>query len=425
MKRIIVLAISLSLGTVVLNAQKFERTNAYLGYTHYMKEKDPEELAKAKIAIDKATINTETKDDAKTWTYRGQIYVALYQREFADKMASHKDITDASKKSSLSYLETPITNLIEATSAFLKAKSLDAANKVYVDDYTRGMADCYFYLQNAGISRYNQKQYLEALPLFESASDIVSSDHKFDTINTNNAALCAFNAKIYDKAGNYYRKLADAGYAKGNTWMLLARVYEESGDSAKYNQIISEGLKKYPSDADLLTEDVNIKMAHGQATAAVDELNALVAQRPNDAQLNEVVGNVYDRMANPNGPDGKPTTKPAKYEEFMAKAIQYYSKAIELDPKAFDANYNLGALYYNQSVYYYDQSQLTIADAAKYKTMWEKPLPNAAKYLEAAHTLEPKDITTLLALKACYSQMGDNDNYLRIKEEVKKLQAGQ
>ncbi len=424
MKRIASILIFLSMGTVILNAQKFEVTNAYLGYTHYIKEKDPEELAKAKIAIDKASLNADTKDDPKTWTYRGQIYLALYQKEFNDKMASHKDITDAAKKSSLSYLETPTSNLTEATTAFLKAKSSDV-HKVYSDDYTRGLADCYFFLQNAGIGRFNQKQYADALPMFELASDILSADHKFDTINTSNAAKCAYAGKIYDKAAIGFKKLADVGYGSGNTWMMLGRVYVESGDSAKYIQTITDGLKKYPSDGDLLTEDVNIKMKHGQALAAVDELNALVAQRPNDSQLNAVVGNVYDRMANPNGPDGKPTDKPEKYEEYMAKAIQYYSKAIELDAKDFDANYNLGALYYNQSVYYYDQSQSTIANAAKYKTMWEKPLPDAAKYLEAAHALEPKDMTTLMALKACYSQMSDNDNYLRIKEEIKKLQAGQ
>lgn len=423
MKRIAAVLVFLSMGTVVLNAQKFEVTNAYLGYTHFLKERDPEELAKAKVAIDKASIHPDTKDGAKTWTYRGQIYLALYQMAFNASMAAHKDVTDAAKKSSLAYLETPTPNLMEATSAFLKAKSLDAP-KVYVEECTRGLADCYLFLQNAAIGRFNQKQYVEAVPMFELAADILAADHKFDTINVSNAAKAALSGKVYDKAASGFKKLCDVGYGGGNTWMLLGRVYAESGDSVKYVQTISEGLKKYPSDADLLIEDVNYKMKHGKALEAVNELEILIKQMPNDAGLNATVGNVYDRMANPTGPDGKPAAKPAKYEEYMAKAIQYYSKALELDPKDFDTQYNLGALYYNQSVYYYDQSQSTIVDAAKYKDLWEKPLPNAAKYLEAAHALQPKDMTTLNALKACYSQMSDNDNYLRIKEEIKKLQAG-
>ncbi len=424
MKRIALIIILISLGAINLHAQKNEVTNAWSALNSYNKEKDVDYLMRAKTAIDKATVNPDTKDDAKTWLYRGQIYLAFYQKDFNEKMASHKDITDPGKKSSLSYTEASTANLTEASTAFLRSKALDS-KKVYDAEWAKGLGDCYFYLQNAGISRFNQKQYAEAFPLFESAADVVASDRKFDTLNTSNAAACAYNAKMYDKAAANYKKLTDAGYGKGNTWMMLGRVYEDSGDTAKYFSCISDGLKKYPNDADLLTEDVNIKMSHGQATAAIDELNALVAQRPNDAQLNFVVGNVYDRMANPVGADSKPAPKPKNYEELLNKAVEYYKKALELDPKNFDANYNIGVLYYNQSVEYYNRSQESIADAAKYKDLWEKPLPDAAKYLEAAHALEPKDLTVLGALKAVYGQLSDNDNYLRIKEEIKKVQAGQ
>lgn len=406
-------------------AQKNEVTNAYLGYSHYQKEKNPTELNNAKAAIDKASVHPDTKDDAKTWAYRGNIYLALYQKQFGDVMNTHKDITDAGKKQSMSFAETPTANLIEATNSYLKAKSLDT-KQVYADEHIKpGLGNCYYYLQNAGISRFNQKIYAEAEPLFELAADIPASDKKTDTLNISNAANCAYNGQMWDKAILNYKRLADVGYGKGNTWMMLGRVYAEKGDSVQYKATISEGLKKYPSDADLLTEDVNIKMHDGHAAEAINELNSLVAQRPNDPQLNFVVGNVYDRMANPNGPDGKPAAKPANYEELLNKAAEYYKKAIELDPKNFDANYNLGVLYYNQSVEYYNRSQSTIADAAKYNSLWEKPLPDAAKYLEAAHALNPKDMTTLQALKACYSQMSDTDNYNRVKEEIKKVQSGQ
>jgi tetratricopeptide (TPR) repeat protein len=137
------------------------------------------------------------------------------------------------------------------------------------------------------------------------------------------------------------------------------------------------------------------------------------------------VGNVYDKLANPDSANGHPAPKPKNYEELIGKASTYYKKAIEIDAKNFDANYNLGVLYYMQSMYYYDQSQLSIPDAAKYKTTWDKSLPDAAKYLEAAHAIDPKDLTTLSALKICYGQMGDDANYNRIKEEIKKVQSGQ
>jgi hypothetical protein len=78
----------------------------------------------------------------------------------------------------------------------------------------------------------------------------------------------------------------------------------------------------------------------------------------------------------------------------------------------------------NQSVEYYNRSISTIKDAAKYGTMWEKPLPDAIKYLEKAHELNPKDMNCMLALKQCYGNAGENDKYNAIKEKIKAAQNG-
>ncbi len=428
MKQIAAIFIALLIGTPAMYAQKNRVNDAWSFYNTYIKNegaKDVTYLNKAKAAIDEATVHPDTKDQANTWKHRGNIYLELYREDFNARMSANKDIADGNKRQTMSFQEAPTANLIEATNAYLKGRSLDN-KKVFVSEFTKGLADCYYFLQNVGIAKYNQKEYVGALPMFEMAADIVASDKKFDTLNTSNAALSAFNGKVYDKAAVLYRRLADAGYDKGKTWQQLGSVYLESGDSVKYKATIAEGLKKYPTDADLLTEDVNIKMNEGRMAEAVSQLNALIAQRPDDSNLNFIVGNVYDQIANPTRPDGSPDSiKPKNYDEMVAKAAEYYKKAIELNPKNFEANFNLGVLFYNQGVYYYNLSQSTIADAAKYKDKWEKPLPEAAKYLEAAHALNPTDMVTLQALKTCYSQMGDSDNYVRIKEEIKKLQGGQ
>jgi tetratricopeptide (TPR) repeat protein len=421
MKRYITIIAALVL-TVGVFAQKSEVTNAWGAfYNGYKKSKNPAELMKAKVHIDNATANADTKDDSKTWSYRGDIYLALYQKDFNEKMDAHKDVTDGGKRQSLAYAEAPTTNLVEATNSFLRAKTLDT-KLVYSDIIMPGLANCNYYLQNIGLANYNQTKYGDAVPMFELAYQISSSQKKLDTGCVSNAALCSDNAKMWDHSIKNYKILADAGYKKGNTWAKMANVYLQQGDSVQYKATIAEGLKKYPNDQDLLVEDVNIKMKEGQDQAAIDQLTALVAQRPNDANLNLVVGNVYDRLANPKKADGTDADKPANYEMLLAKAVEYYKKAIELDPNNYDANYNLGVLYYNQSVYYYNMSQSTIKDAAKFGSMWEKPLPDAVRYLEAAHKLQPTALEPLMALKMTYGQMSDNDNYLRVKEEIKKLQ---
>ncbi|GAB4148463.1 MAG: hypothetical protein Fur0041_22020 [Bacteroidia bacterium] len=423
MKKYVFLAAAVMLGVTTLSAQKSKRTTAYMAFEHYKKDKDVSELDKAVLNINEAANHPDTKDDPQTWLYRGNIYMAVYQKDFNANMAAIKDVADAGKKQMMAYVSTPTTSLSEATTSYLKAKTLDT-KKVYPGEIAKGLGDCYFYVQNVGIANYNQQKYAEAYPMFEFAIDISASNGKIDTNNTNNAANSAMYAKNYASSEKHFKKLTEYKYGKGNTWMMLARVYLNSGDSAKYKSTIAEGLKVYPSDADLLVEDVNIKLKENRSKEAVDQLTALIAQRPTDPDLHFVVGNVYDRMANPTGADGKPAAKPAEYEQYLGKAAEHYQKSIELKSNNFDAYYNLGVLYMNQSVEYYNRSQSTLKDAAKYNSMWEKPLPDAIKYLEKAHELDPKDMNTMLALKQCYGNIGNNDGFNKMKEEIKKAQNG-
>ena len=419
MKKVLVIAVALLVSTGAAFAQKAKVTTAYNALNSYNRDKDPADLQKAKINIDEASTNADTKDDAKTWFYRGNVYLALYQADFNATLAKHKDEKDANKKSSMSYVETPTANLAEATNSYLKAKQLD---KVEIYDTRKGLGDCYYYTQNVGIANYNQQKYAEAYPMFDLAMSISAANGAVDTQNINNAAVSALNAKMYEKAIPHFQKLTSINYGKGNTWLLLAQCYNEKGDSVSYKKTIADGLVKYPTDADLLTEDVNIKLKEGKSAEAVKQLENLTSQRKDDPELFFVVGNVYDRMANPSDKDGKPMEKPKNYEELHNKAAENYKKAIEMKPDYFDAIYNIGILYYNQSIEYYNRSNSTIADAAKYGTMWEPPLKVAVEYLEKAHTMDPKDVNTILALKICYGNLGDSDNYNKMKEELKKLQ---
>ncbi len=420
MKKVMVIAAALLVSTGAVFAQKAKVTTAYNALNSYNKGKDPADLQKAKTNIDDASVHADTKDDAKTWAYRGNVYLALYQIEFNAKLALHKDETNPSKKSAMAYVEAPTANLTEATNSYLKGKALDKY-AVY-DDIPKGLGDCYFYSQNIGISNYNQEKYAESYPMFELALAISASSKVTDTVNIDNCAKSALNAKMYDKAIPHLKTLTSLNYGKGNSWLLLAQAYEAKGDSTAYRTTIAEGLKKYPTDSPLLTADVNLKLKDGKKAEAVAQLEALTAQKKDDPELFFIVGNVYDNMANPTDKDNKMAEKPSNYEELHNKAAENYNKAVELKPGNFDALYNLGILYYNQGVEYYNRSNSTIADAAKYANMWEAAFAKSIEYLEKARAIDPKDQNTITALKICYGQIGDSDNYNLMKEELKKLQ---
>jgi tetratricopeptide (TPR) repeat protein len=422
MKKIVLLTVALAFTAgVPLMAQKFDYETAKIALNTYKKERDYESLKKAESLIVKVSQHPDTKDKSKTWSAKGEIYLELYRYDFNKAIEGNKETTDMSKKQSIAYLSVPTKNLITAVDAFKQAKVLDP-NDYNAEQITTGFRDCNAYVQNIAISHFGQRQYSEALSLFEKSIEIAEIRGLFDTLTVNNAAISANNNKSYDRAIIHFDKLSKSGFGKGNSWLMLGRCKLEVKDTTGYEKVIEDGLTLYPQDPELLTESVNIKMRKGKSAEAIGQLDALLKARPNDSQLELVVGNVYDRMANPLDATGKSLEKPANYEELLENAALHYKKAIEIDPNNGDAYFNLGVLYFNQSVEYYTRSTSTIKDAAKYASMWEKPLPEAAKYLEKARELNPTDLNTMKALKMCYGQMGDNDKYKAISDEIKKMQ---
>ncbi len=420
MKKILLItAIALVGGSMPAFAQPAKRTSAFNAWNDYKKSKDPAMLAKARTYIDEVCQHPDTKDETKSWVYRGGIYLAQFSADLLAEKGKIKDVTDAGKLNSMMYAAVPTANLSEAFNAFAKAFTMDA-KKVYESDIIPGLNDCYSHTQNIGIANYNSKKYAEAIPMFEMAAEIKSIRGMTDSLNISNAGQSALNAGNYDKAIANFKKLTEIKFGKANSYVSLAKAYKGKGDNAGYKQAIADGLKVYPDNADLITEDVNMKIAEGRSQDAVDGLNLLISKRSDDPQVRLVVAQVYEHMANPKGADGKDAAKPANYDELVNKAGEHYEKAATMKADYFDAYYGAGILFYNQAVYYYNLAGSEIKDAAKYSGMYEAPAKKAIAMLEKAHLLNPKDMDTMTALKMCYGLIGDNDNYNRIKEEMQK-----
>lgn len=398
------------------------RTSAYMALDHWLSNtpKDPAELKKAMDMIDIASSPESTvSGEAKTWAYRGKIYEEAFGKDLADQSALLKEITDPGKRQMTAFQKVAPDKLMLSVDAYLKCKELDTKN-AYSGEYTvPGLQKCNFYLQNMGVSRYNQKEYSAALPIFEKAISTYVTG-KVDTGLYVNTANCALYGKDYSKALQYYNKLADMKYGKAHTYYQIAQIYKGMNDEAKAKETIAKGLAIYPNDSELLVEDVNDLIKQGKMAEAVNKLNTIVNARPQDGDLRLIVGQVYSRMANPNDAEGKPAPKPANFEELIAKSEEQLLKAVELKPTAYEPLYELSYLYYNQGAEYYNRSNSTIKDAAKYSTMWEAPIKKGIEWQEKALKVNPKDRDIMNMLKTSYGQIGDTENYNRIKEMLKK-----
>lgn len=403
--------------TFTANSQTSKRTSA-LNYLKYG------ELDKALNAINSAINHPKTKEDPRTWWYRGQIYQAIHTSK--EKEYHNLDL-DAADKSFESYKKALLYNfkdpqyhsldiLNNPTDQITFIKLLMSRDTKYVDSeifqdiIMNRYPSLANILVNRGVNQYqNEKNYKKALASFENSLFVSSMAGKLDTPVVYYAALASEKDKNYKTAERYYKMVTKSGYGKdekekASMYFLYSRVFLEQGDTAKYIETLKKGIEKYPKgNSALIVELVNHYLGTNQQNKAFDYLKVAIKSDPTNPNYHYAIGSIFDN--NLKQPDS---------------AIVAYKKAIELKADYFDANYNLGALYYNQGVEITEKANDT-DDNAKYKKLKaeaDNKFKQAIPYLEKAHEINKKDVPTMQSLKLLYYRTGDMDKHNKIKSEL-------
>jgi tetratricopeptide (TPR) repeat protein len=381
--------LTLTIVAVFIAASTFAQTTKVVSAFNYLRNG---QLEKAKINIDEATVNDQTKGQAKTWFYRGNIYLSIY-------------LTKEPKYKALD------TNALQASyDAYQKAVELDpqiSNENLMPPSPMMGLYIIGEQYYNQGVDLYNKKDYLNAMSKFEMTKKINNIFGAKDSTATFNAALCAIQLKDNKKAKSYLEDLTRMNYKQAMVYTQLAGIYKAEGDTNKAAITIGKGRRVFPSDLNLIISEINIYLAKGKTKEAQDLLDLAVAKDPNNATLHFAVGANMDEFGN--------------YEQ----AEKSYLKAIELKADYFDAYYNLGALYVNTAATVMEEAnKLPITETAKYdelKTKADKLLEKALPALETAEKLNPKDYNTLITLKQLYARKGDAEKIKAIDEKIKTL----
>jgi len=358
------------------------------------------QLDRAKESIDKAIVHETTKNDAKTWFYKGNIYLDLL-------------LTENER-----YKNLAADPLNEAYDAYLQAIKLDE-KKEYNDQIKVFLYICGENFYNHGVQKYVESEYQQAMESFEKTININYLWGVVDTVSMYNAALAAELTKDEEnlkKARRYYERLAGQRYSKEGVYISLANMYREEGDTTRALRTIQRGREVSGDNLDLLIAETNIFLAMGKTEEAQENLMKALNRDPNNANLYFAIGSNYDQFAND-------TAKTANERAVaVVEAEKAYSKAIEINPKYFDALYNMGALFFNQGVYITDEANKNIdpsdfkgyeVEKKKADAAFEKALP----YLEKAHEIEPKDINTINSLKQLYARLNMTEKF----NEINKL----
>jgi len=356
------------------------------------------ELDRAKEAIDLAAEHAETKGDAKTWYYRGKIYLAIN-----DNREKFKDLDPESAE--------------KAYMGFLKCLQLDKDGVYKKNTNNENNADgllimCAVRVFNKASIDFNNKDFEGAARHFSELYDafVYDKEKSLPRSNITNESLTYNLYRVYLASGNkakakeYLQKLIDIKYKSPDIYLDMSQLYFEEKDTAKGISYIDMGRNLFDDNMDIINAEIRVYVAQGKMDVLLEKVTKAIVSAPDNEVLQWIQAKVYEQKGE------------------LTKAEEGYKKAIEIKPDYFDALYNLGALYFNNGVAWNNKaSNLPLNASAKmkeYDANAEKEFSNSLLYFEKALTVNDVDRTLLRALKQLYLRRGESDKAKQMDEKL-------
>ena len=354
----------------------------------------------AKTAVQSALKNPETMNDAETWYVAGLLENKIFDLERAKEILGQKSNDD---------VMYPALDRIYPY--FLKAIELDqipdAKGKVklkFTKDIRAIMTANRPYYINAGNYFYEKENYQKAYETWRFYGDmpktpIFEGDEKSIKVqltDTNDiqiryyAAICAIAIPNSDAAIELLNEIKDLGWKENEMYQRLANEFAQKEDTAGFVEILRQGVVKFPQEPWYLLSLVNVNINQERSDEAIDYLQKAIAVSPNDPQLHDVLGLIYESIKD------------------IDKAIENIKKALEINPDYPEALSHMGRLYYNSGIEARAEAdnssdpKLYNEARAKVDDLYKKAIP----YLERAYQLNSDDSDAVFALRNIYYSLG-------------------
>lgn len=449
------------LSLIALSTAAFSQAIVVSAFQYY-RQNQPD---KAKEAIDKAMDDPDAIKEAKTWFYKGNIYLMVYNAAHltdgikkgmkADdlknslgeplSMRNYKKVESGEKWFYPFELTVILSNglvdsyeypyealyksldngklLEDAYEAYQKASSLDP--KIQNFDINpsmpfQGIQVIGSYYYNSGVISYQGGKYEESAYNFAKACETYDAVSKKDNDLLYYTGLAHQAIKDTVKAIKYYNKsISGKDYKNNRAFANLINLYLETNQFDKAKKVMAIAHEVLPADQDLVLTEANIYLKTGETEKAKEVLELAAKNDPTNANLQFVIGVNYDNMINDT------TISEAQKEVLVTLAKTAYIKAIELKPDYFDAYFNIGALLNNRAAEYFKKANETnINEKDEYerlKAIGTKFLTDAQPYLEKAHELNPKDKDVLFLLKQITTKTNQTEKFKEYNEKYKAL----
>ena len=279
-------------------------------------------LKKAKAEIDLATEHEQTKEDAKTWCYRGLIYSRIGQ-EVTNPKSKFKDLAP-------DWAE-------QAYAAALECKRLDTKN-----EYANENNSVFRFVGNEYYSRsteaYNAQNYQSARENADKAIEMYnnSGDSKFAGESMYIAGISCKALKDNEGVKKYFNNLVRKKTDKNVVYRTLFNIYKEEGNNDAAMKAATNYKKNCPDDynADLLLAEGYLLSQNLDKGKEMLE-SALQKTKDDPTLYPQILGLAAAILEN---------------TQDYAGAEAKYTESLTLNPNQFDANFGMGKMIYNRAV---------------------------------------------------------------------------
>ncbi len=301
-----------------------------------------------------------------------------------------------------------------AVEAYRKAVELDAKQASKAQAALLKVVDTY---EQDGDIAFSMGDYKAAATDFAKAYDLSADPlvNEPDSMAAYNAGYISVLGEDFPKALEYLKAAENLDYTMdGELYFLLYHAYSGLKDTLSAENVLKEGVQKFPSNSRLIESLIFHYTSTGQdASQMIPMVEEAIKNDPNNFIYHFGLGIIYDKL-----------------NEFD-KSVAAFRKASELNPTDYGSAFNEGITYVRQAEGLAEElNAIPMNEQDRYQAvlgqindLYRQSIPA----FEKAHRITPTDVNAVDLLKSLYFRFRDDSpemqqNYDKYNELLKTLQ---
>ncbi len=242
------------------------------------------------------------------------------------------------------------------------------------------------------------------------------------------SGILAMKENKLSNAKNIFLEMYNRNVKSPTIYEALFQLTKPS-DRKTAHGYLKEGRTLFPEDTSLLFAEINFLLEEGKMEEMIKPLEKAIKKEPDNISLYSTLGSVYDNLYQ----QADRANNSQLAQSYWLKAKDYYEIALQKDSRNFNALYSMGALYYNLAAAKTLELQALENDFSKegikkydaVKKEVQDLFDIALPYFQNAESVDPNDVSTLVALKEIYARKDNLNRSNEFKDRLEKVQSGQ